>query len=444
MGFSSRRLLLVLLDLAAILLAYNTALYFRSGYHLIVVIEQYPLLHFSFVLLPLVFYIFDLYHPFKYFKPFQTLVDILLSVVTGGIILAAISYLDRSFLLPRLTLACALLALVLFVFLIRLFYDFLFRYRFLDKRTLILGSGALALEIAKVIRETPHSGMELIGLVSESKRAKFERKNGLPIVGDIANLISLIDWYRIQLVILALNPKEEISETETMSVLLKHRVIVTSSIHLFERLTGGVPYRLLGSHYLLGLMAQVRTKVYPKVKRIIDLICASGLLVVFLPVSIATALILTLSGPGNVFFIQERIGKDGVPFRLFKFRSMTEGRKRKKTINWFGKFIRRYRIDEIPQLINVLYGDMSLIGPRPEVPYFVERSSRRIPFYDAVFAVKPGLTGWAQVMFRHATSVKDYNQKFSYNVYYLKNVSFALDLLIFLKTIRVVFLGKGK
>jgi len=123
---------------------------------------------------------------------------------------------------------------------------------------------------------------------------------------------------------------------------------------------------------------------------------------------------------------------------------MTEKGRGVKQVNSFAKWIRRYRIDEIPQLINVLRGEMSLIGPRPEIPYFVERSRKLIPFYDIVFSVRPGLTGWAQVKFRYATSVKDYNKKFRYNLYYLKNVSLLLDVLILLRTVRTVLLGREK
>ena len=106
--------------------------------------------------------------------------------------------------------------------------------------------------------------------------------------------------------------------------------------------------------------------------------------------------------------------------------------------------MRKYRIDEIPQLFNVIKGDMSLIGPRPEIPYFVEKCRKRVPFYDAVFAVKPGLTGWAQVNYGYTRSLKDYKEKFRYNLYYLKNISLILDLLILLRTIRIILLGKGQ
>jgi lipopolysaccharide/colanic/teichoic acid biosynthesis glycosyltransferase len=121
-----------------------------------------------------------------------------------------------------------------------------------------------------------------------------------------------------------------------------------------------------------------------------------------------------------------------------------EGSKGKKPrVTALGKWLRKYRVDEIPQLLNVMNGDMSLIGPRPEIPFFVERCQNKIPFYSATFAVKPGLTGWAQVKFRHTISEKDYERKFCYNLYYLKNISPQLDLEILIKTVRIVLLGRG-
>ena len=136
---------------------------------------------------------------------------------------------------------------------------------------------------------------------------------------------------------------------------------------------------------------------------------------------------------------------DGKVFKLFKFRTMTgPDATNKQRVIWIGRWLRKFRIDETPQLVNVLKGDMSLIGPRPEIEYFVQKCRGIIPYYDAVFTVRPGITGWAQVKFLHTTEIKDYPRKFCYNLFYLKNLSLQLDLLIVLKTIRVVLLGRGK
>lgn len=442
-AISKRRLFLVFFDIAAITAAYTLAFFLRPDFFGIAT-DRISFLLSSCMVFAVLFYIFDLYYPFKIFKAAQTLIDVSISVSIGSVIMAACSYANRSFTVPRTVFVYSTALIIPFVYLIRLAYDILFKYRFLDKKALIIGSGPLAIEIAKVIRDTHNSGIEIVGLVCETKKNHGDRKNGIPVLGGISELVSLIDWYKAELAILALDPSHEISEASLMSDLMKKGASVTSAIHLFESIQGEVPYQLLGSHYLLGLMSQVKTRPYLKLKRFMDLLLGGGLLFILSPVFFATLIYMSLTTSEGVFFIQDRIGKDGKPFRLIKFRSMKEIKKGKMVITPFGKFIRQYRIDEIPQLINVLNGDMSLIGPRPEIPYFVSRSRKRIPFYDTVFAVKPGLTGWAQVKFRHATSIKDYNQKFRYNLYYLKNISLSLDLVILLKTIRVVLLGSGK
>lgn len=440
---SKRTLFLILCDALAIAFVYWVGfnLRFQTG---IFQITGIPFFYLSEAIFLLLFYVFDLYYPFKVFKPLQTLTDLILSVSIGGIILAAVAYADRTFIAARATFVYMILSLIPMIFAVRMLYDFIFQSRLLDKKAVIIGTGPLAFEIARVVKETPYAGIEVLGFVKEHPKDSATRSNGNPILGSLANLLSLIDWHKIQLAILALDPKHEAPEAGLMSDLLKRGVSVTSAINLFEILQGEIPYQVMDSHYLLELMSQVKSRPYLKLKRFIDILAAILLLILLSPLLLITILILMVTGQDTIFFIQDRIGRDSKSFRLIKFKTMTEMTKGKPRVTPIGRWIRRYRIDEIPQLINVLKGDMSLIGPRPEIPYFVARSRKRIPLYDAVFTVKPGLTGWAQVKFRHVTSAKDYDRKFRYNLFYLKNVSPALDLMILLKTIRVVLLGDGK
>ncbi|MBI3316647.1 MAG: sugar transferase [Candidatus Omnitrophica bacterium] len=439
---SQRSFFLLSCDLLSLAIAYVFGFGMRTGFNEYA-LSRLSFLYFSFIVFPILFYTFDLYYPYKHFGGMQTFIDVVLAVVTGIILSAAAAYADRSLILPRLIFFYTMISLIPTIYAARLFYDFLFGSRLLDKKVIVIGTGPLALEIVRTIRATPHSGMDIVGLVS-TKKVPSEKKHGIPITGSLKDLITLIDWYNIQLVVMALEAGEDHSETHVMADLLMHRVQVVSSIHLFERLTQEIPYKLLGPQYLLGLMSQVKIRPYLKMKRVLDLITASLLLIFLLPVFMFALFFLSITARGKIFFYQDRIGKDSIPFRLYKLRTMAESQKGHLYITRFGGFLRKFRIDEIPQLWNVIKGDMSLIGPRPEIPYFVTRCRKRIPFYDAVFAVKPGLTGWAQVKFRYTVSAKDYEQKFRYNLYYLKNISFALDLLIVLKTIRVVSLGRGK
>src|SRR5690606_9419332 len=189
------------------------------------------------------------------------------------------------------------------------------------------------------------------------------------------------------------------------------------------------------------------------VKRVFDIVTALILLVVSLPIMLLTMLLVSLESKGPVFYSQERVGFNGRTFRVVKFRSMrsdaeVDGKPRwpqagDDRITRVGRVIRKLRIDELPQLFNVLKGEMSLVGPRPERPFFVDQLVKDIPYYAVRHSVKPGLTGWAQVRYHYGSTVEDSQQKLQYDLYYVKNHTLFLDLLILFETVAVVLTGKG-
>jgi sugar transferase (PEP-CTERM system associated) len=189
------------------------------------------------------------------------------------------------------------------------------------------------------------------------------------------------------------------------------------------------------------------------VKRVFDLFCATILLVLSLPVMLATAVLIKLESPGPVLYRQVRTGLHGRSFSIAKFRSMRNDAEKDGKPVWaaandarvtrVGAVIRRLRIDELPQLFNVLLGEMSLVGPRPERPYFVEQLTQEIPFYALRHSVKPGVTGWAQVRYPYGATVEDSQEKLQYDLYYVKNHTLFLDLLVLMETVSVVLTGKG-
>ncbi len=194
-------------------------------------------------------------------------------------------------------------------------------------------------------------------------------------------------------------------------------------------------------------------KGYAFIKRVIDLAAAFSILIIALPVMLFTAVAIKIESEGEVIFKQKRTGLNGKPFTLYKFRSMRkdaekDGAKWAKEnddrVTKVGKFIRKTRIDELPQLVNVIKGDMSLIGPRPERPEFDKTLEKQIPYYSLRYLVKPGLTGWAQVNYPYGASVEDAEQKLTYDLYYVKNASVFLDAEIALKTVKIIFLAKGR
>ena len=188
-------------------------------------------------------------------------------------------------------------------------------------------------------------------------------------------------------------------------------------------------------------------------KRAFDILVSFIALLVLLPLLLLLALCVALGSPGGAFFRQTRVGKDGRNFQLLKFRSMRPGSEaqgqitvggRDPRITGIGQFLRKSKLDELPQLWNVLRGEMSFVGPRPERPYFVELLKEKIPYWELRHYVKPGITGWAQVMYRYGASVDDAYHKLEYDLYYAKKLSFRLDVLILLKTIGVVIRRKGR
>jgi exopolysaccharide biosynthesis polyprenyl glycosylphosphotransferase len=189
------------------------------------------------------------------------------------------------------------------------------------------------------------------------------------------------------------------------------------------------------------------------VKRCFDLVVSALLILVTLPIVIVAALLIAAEGGGRVIYRQERMGLGGRPFTVFKLRSMSSDAEKDGKAAWatvndaritrVGRFIRRTRIDELPQLLNVLKGEMSFVGPRPERPEFVALLTQQIPFYAVRHSVKPGLTGWAQVRYSYGATVEQSVRKLEYDLYYVKNHTLLLDLVILLETVRVVLLGEG-
>lgn len=183
------------------------------------------------------------------------------------------------------------------------------------------------------------------------------------------------------------------------------------------------------------------------------ILVSSAILILTLPLMILLGILIKLDSPGPIFFRQERVGEAGRPFMLVKFRSMRQDAEAASGPVWameddprvtrVGRIIRKLRLDELPQILNVLKGEMSFVGPRPERPYFVEQLSEQIPFYSLRFAVKPGVTGWAQVRYPYGASIEDAREKLRYELYYIKNMSILFDLWIIFQTVKIVLFGRG-
>lgn len=299
------------------------------------------------------------------------------------------------------------------------------------------------------------AGYEFVGRVVD--KAHQEATDDLPVLGEVHNLVRLVRQYGVDEVILNLEEGRGFP-LEAQEVLLDCRELglrVSSLVDVYERLTGRLPvdYARYDSQLLLSPPDTPAFRLYQAAKRLVDiLIGLVGLLVLGLLIPFV-ALANALTSPGPLFYRQERLGKGGRPFTVIKFRSMVRDAERYGAV-WAGKndpritplgrFMRKVRLDEVPQFLNVLRGEMSFVGPRPERPHFVGQLSRAFPLYRARHAVKPGITGWAQVHHEYGDSTEDARIKLELDLYYVKHASFYLDLLTILHTIRVIIGFKGQ
>ncbi|HUL30584.1 MAG TPA: exopolysaccharide biosynthesis polyprenyl glycosylphosphotransferase, partial [Thermodesulfobacteriota bacterium] len=223
-------------------------------------------------------------------------------------------------------------------------------------------------------------------------------------------------------------------------------------IEFYEHLTGRLQVERLRPSSLIFSEGFRKSKLTMWIKRVSGFSLSLIGLILLSPFILIISVLIKMDSPGSVFYKQARVGEDGKTFNLLKFRSMVEGAetngpvwagKNDDRITRVGRWIRKWRLDEIPQLVNVLRGDMSFVGPRPERAYFVEKLREEIPFYDQRFSVKPGITGLAQVKYEYGASTEDALEKLKYDLYYIKNLSLLFDLLIIFETIKVVLSGKG-
>ena len=314
-----------------------------------------------------------------------------------------------------------------------------------QKNTLIVGWNREAISLYDKIREYPALGYKVRGFISVHEIESAINYKNVPLLGSINNLTSWIHYHSVEEILIALEPKEQRSLKQIVSICQQ----------------AGVNYRIVTDiyHTVYGhVIRDIYHDIFPHreitIRRMIELPFAILLLIFFLPVFILVGIAIKLDSKGNIFYSQLRIGKDGKEFRIFKFRSMIQNAEKKTGPTWaqkndsritrMGAFMRKTRIDELPQIFNVIKGDMSFIGPRPERPFFVETFKQQIPLYTNRLRIKPGLTGWAQVKWRYDESIEDVKEKLKYDLYYVNNRSLALDLKILFHTIGTVLLKQGQ
>jgi len=395
-------------------------------------------------------YVFELYEPARsrYHDYLDVLPRVVKAVSLGTVMLVFIAFFFREFYLPRSIVLLGWLFNVLLLTGWRWAHLWISQRHRPPKRVLIYGTGALAELVRDEILRRPALKLLPVGFVRSPAEPETSRVE--PILGTLGDLQRTIREKNVDEVIYA--PDKRSNEELRVLVEQCEQVRVNAQIapDLFEIVTGRVHLEHFGLP-LLDPVTIASHRAYLRLKRLFDVV-VSGLALIFLsPLMALIAVAVKLNSPGPVLFRQRRVGKDGKEFVLYKFRTMFQepgasegmGEENLERLTRVGRFLRLTRLDELPQLFNVLKGEMSLVGPRAECVTLARKMAQEIPYFEERFRVRPGMTGWAQVEFKYTTSVEEYKRKLQYDLYYIKNMSFSLDLIILVKTLWVVLTGKG-
>jgi exopolysaccharide biosynthesis polyprenyl glycosylphosphotransferase len=398
-----------------------------------------------------IFYILELYDVNAPFNHRNFLYAMLANIGIAG--LSFYLFADLVDISPRRNLALVVAVFVL------LFYSWRFLFgRLIDnvgwyRNVAIIGSDEHSLSLVQHIEGERRQGFQVSVIVRELRHPLPEwiAEKGITVVDTVGELKELLRERQIHTVIIS--DEWYYSVYNELYDLIPHRLYFYQLTNFWERFEESIPIYATREIWFLENLNRGPNKSYHFIKRAIDLLAALLFMPVFLPLSLLTAFIVKISSPGPALFSQVRVGRNDRPFTIYKFRSMrTDAEKNgaqwatenDPRITAVGRFIRATRLDEIPQVFNVLRGEMSFIGPRPERPEFVSSLSKTIPHYHLRHLVKPGLTGWAQVKYRYGASEEDAATKLTYDLYYVKNVSLVLDIKIVLKTIMTVIGRRGR
>lgn len=321
-----------------------------------------------------------------------------------------------------------------------------------QERLLIVGTGNSAASLAREILSRPELQYKIVGFLSEDGD-RFEKPLASPgIIGAVAELDEIVQREHIDRIVISLSERRGVLPFRAMAALKLQGFPVEDAQSLYARLTGRIMLEQLRPSWLILSEGSSKSSFLLGGKRAFDIGISLLLITLTLPLMLAVALAILIESGSPTLFRQERVGLGGRTFNILKFRSMRRGSDKGKPswttdndprITRVGRFIRKARLDELPQLVNILRGEMSLVGPRPEVPFFCDLLEKEIPFFDQRHAVRPGLTGWAQVKYQYGASLEEAKTKFEFDLFYIKHLSFLLDVAIIVETARVVLWGRG-
>lgn len=321
------------------------------------------------------------------------------------------------------------------------------------KNALIVGFNPRATNLHDQILYYRALGLDVVGYISTNGINKKDGYKNVKIVGRTDDLDVKIDELNVREIIVALEKNQEDIIIDVISKCDSKNVSIKVVADLYEIISGQARTSLIYGFPLIDINPQLMPEWEKKIKRLMDISISLLILLITFPITILTSFAIKLESQGPVFYKQKRSGMGGKEFSMIKFRSMKQDAEKQTGPVWsqkndpritrVGRFIRKVRIDEIPQMINILKGEMSLVGPRPERPYFVEKLAQEIPLYKKRLKVRPGVTGWAQVKHKYDENIEDVKTKLRYDLFYIENMSLRMDLKIIFRTVFVVLFGKG-
>ena len=383
----------------------------------------------------------------------ELIVRLLQAAGAASIVLAALY-----FTVPALMIGHGIFVSALGVFLLailgwRLAFNYISGSMKLQERVLFVGTGETARRVARQILDQHEFAYRIIGFIDDDASRVGERIVNPAIVGTPADIERLCAEHHIDRIVVGLSNRRGKLPVEELLRAKMAGIRVEDATTTYERVTGKILIDDLRPSWLIfsdGFRVSHATRL---MKRTIDVTLSGVLAVLALPFMLLTALLVIIEDGRPILYQQERVGENGRTFILSKFRSMKKDAEKGGKPIWakagddrvtrIGLFIRKTRLDELPQIYNVLRGDMSFVGPRPERPFFVEQLAKEIPFYQQRHTVKPGITGWTQVKYRYGSSLEDATEKLRYDLYYIKHLSVFFDLTIVFDTVKVVLFRKG-
>lgn len=403
----------------------------------------------------LILYFYDLYEYTVVTNRRELMLRLVQALGIAWALLALIFYFVPPLLLGRGVSVISVPVVLVLLLGWRVLIHYLMGHPEIGEKILVVGTGRAARDTANAVSERRDAGYRIVGFVTENGVEPQSKIDDVTVLGTTEQLDDIVKGEKVDRIVIAVRERRGTFPTETLlKMSLAGNVNIEECTSFFERVTGQVHIDMLRPSWLIFAGRGRETRIMAITRELVHRGLALIGIVVSLPIALLTAILIKLESKGELFYRQERVGKNGHIIKVIKFRSMRTDAEKDGVPIWattgddrvtrVGKIIRKIRVDEIPQFWNIIKGEMSFVGPRPERPHFVSQLAEEIPFYEHRHLVAPGLTGWAQIKYPYGASVEDARQKLQYDLYYIKNQSLALDLVIVFETVKTVLFGKGR